>query len=153
MKLETIKHPTHTVSCVSDSMVNGFRDKITEEQYEVLKHNVYTLEKEDAIYDKYHGCGAGWVEIDPKGKFIDLQYIDDDVADTRDNGYEDRDDEYAQVLVVASQECQALYLNTGSSSQSIFSLEFHTDQLMPLILPNGNMRLLVNCSCYQLVRF
>lgn len=153
MQLETIKHPAHTVSCLSESMAKNFKDGLTREQYEILKHNVYTLEKEDVIYDKYNGCGCGWVEIDKDGKAIDLQYLSEDVVDVRDNGYADWEDEYTEVVVVDSQECQSLYLNTGDNSANVYSLEFHTDQLMPMILPNGNMRLLVNFSCYQLVRF
>ena len=151
MKIETIKHLTHTVSCVSDSMADNFKSKITKEQFEVLKHNVYSLENDDAIYDKYHGCGCGWVEIDKNGKAIDLQYLDEDVVDWReeldDDGYKMR------IGVVPSQEAQALYLNTGQKEQNDDMLEFHTEQLIPMILPNSNMRLLVNFSCYQLVRF
>ena len=153
MKKETIKHPHNTVSCVSDSMAEQFKSKVTDAQYEVLKHNVYTLEKEDNIYDDYCGCGCGWIEIDKKGKAVDLQYLNEDVIDWRDNGLDDWDDDYSQVAVVASQECQALYLNTGQKEQNVNMLEFHTDQLVPLILPNENIRLLINLSSYQLVRF
>ncbi len=147
MQIETIKHPTHTVSCVSESMAVHFENKITNKQYKVLKHNVYSLETEDSIYDKYHGCGCGWFEIDKDGKAIDLQYLDEDVVDWRET------EDGGRVAVVASQEAQALYLNTKQSEQNVDVLEFHTDQLMPMILPNGNMRLLVNFSSYQLVRF
>jgi hypothetical protein len=153
MKLETIKHPTHTVSCVSDSMADHFKYKITNAQYEVLKNNVYTLESDDVIYDSYHGCGCGWIEIDKYGNAIDLQYLDEDVVDWRDNGYNEWDDEYAEVAVIASQEAQSLYINTGQKEQNVNMLEFHTDQLTPTILHNGNIRVLVNFSSYQLVRF
>ena len=146
MKIETIKHPTHTVSCVSESMADNFKEKITTEQYEFLKNNVFTLEKEDAIYDMYHGCGCGWVEIDKDGIAVRLQYIDEDIIDMRVN-------EDEEIAIIASQERQTLYLNTSQDEQNVISLEFHTDQLIPLILPNGNFRILVNFSSCQLVRF
>jgi len=153
MKLETIKNVGNIISCVSESMAENFKNKVSKAQYQIMLHNVYTLEKEDEIFDKYHGCGGGWVEINEAGDAVELKYIDEDVADVRGNGLKEWDDEYTESIIVASQECQALYLNTGSESQSVTLLEMHTDQLMPLVLPNGNIRLLVNFSAYQLVRF
>lgn len=151
MKLETKKHFQRIVSLLSESMAEHFKDKISSSQFEILKHNVYTLEKEDVVYDKYRGCGCGWVEIDTNGKAIDLQYLDEGVVDWRedldDEGYEMR------IGIVPSQEAQALYLNTRQKEQNADMLEFHTEQLMPMVLPNGNMRILVNFSSCQLVRF
>lgn len=146
MKVETIKHPGHTVSCLSESMAEHFKNKIEKEQYEILKHNVYTLEKGDIVYDKYHGCGCGWVEIDKNGKSIDLQYFDENVVN-----WIDTDD--GEVGVVSSEKVRELYFSLGQESQNGNMLELHTNELMPFILPNGNIRLFVNLSCHQLVRF
>ncbi|CAA6807875.1 MAG: Unknown protein [uncultured Sulfurovum sp.] len=153
MKFETMKHLGHTVSMVSESMANNFKDKITNEQYEILKHNVYTIEfhKDKHLEEKYNGCGCGWTEIDKDGNFVDLQYLDEDVVDWREEL--DADEHEMEIGVVSSQEAQALYLSTGQKEQNVNMLEFHTDQLTPLILPNGNVRVLVNFSSTQLVRF
>ena len=144
MKLETIKHQAHTVSCVSESMADNFRDNITEAQYEVLKHNVYTLEEGDAIREMYHGCGCGWVEFDTFGNATDLKYINEDFLDLTD--YED------DKISIPGHKKDFIYKH-GQEEQNITMMEFHTYDLVPKILLNGSIRIFVNFSCYQLVRF
>ena len=143
MKTKIIKHEQSLVSMLSEDMAKHFQDKVTPAQYEVLKHNVYELEDGDVIYSKYSGCGCGWVEIDRDGNPIDLQYIKEEIADVREGDW----------VVASSRELQDLYLTTGQKEQNIYMLNFHTDQIAPKILENGNIRLLVNFSCYELVRF
>ena len=144
MKAETIKHPLHTVSCVSEGMADAFRDKITEAQYEVLKHNVYTLEEGDAIRDLYHGCGCGWVEIDTFGNATDLEYLAEDLIGLND---------YKDDKIVVTSDKRDFFFEEGQLMQNVTMMDFHTDELMPHILLNGSIRLFVNFSCYQLVRF
>lgn len=149
MKFKTIKHQSRIVSCLSESMADRFKDRVTGAQYNVLRHNVYTIEKGDLIEDKYRGCGSGWVEFDQEGHAVDLQYINDDVAVM---GVEYYGDEEVDIIVVPSKDKQIEYMTTGQPAQND-SLNLRTDQLAPLILPNGNIRVLVNLSSYQLVRF
>lgn len=79
MKFETIKHVDSVASCVSDSIAEQFKDKITLEQYDILVHNVFTIEEKDEVSSQYHGAGSGWVEVDAKGDVVMLHYDVDEV--------------------------------------------------------------------------
>ena len=153
MRVETTKHKQHLVSLQSREVADRWRDAVTSEQYEVLKGNVYTLEECDAVYDKYHGCGCGWVEINKKGQPVGLNYLDLGLLDVVGNGYEEWEDEYEPTAIIADDMKEACLRSECGDINNAVSIAFDEGLLEPLVLDNGNIRLLVNLSCCQLIRF
>ncbi len=144
MKLETYTNKNNTTSCKSLEVAKKYKNKVTYKQYRVLKHNTLYLEDSDEVLNKYCGCGCGWVEIDKEGRAVDLMYLDEDMTEWVRGGL---------AAIIKDNDMRLLALDNGQSEQNIGTLRFREDLLEPLILDNGNMRLLVNFSCYHLVRY
>lgn len=148
MRTKTVNLPHRKVSYLTADVAEDIKEKVSEKQYELLKHNVFNLEEGDIVVDKYSGCGAGWCEIDTEGNIVDLQYFSLEnslVASTGENFVDkfiSRDDIHRKIL-----------LHTGQKEQNMLSFNFTKEDLYPEFIEGGNIRVIVNFSNYSLHRF
>ncbi|WP_419768545.1 hypothetical protein [Arcobacter sp.] len=63
--------PNNTIPTKLHSKVE---QKLTQEQINLLKNNLFELEETDDLFDNYNGIGFGYLEVTPAGDIIDLKY-------------------------------------------------------------------------------
>ena len=72
--MKTLTRPEFGITTQTIKVAEAFKDTLTKEQYETLKHNQFTIEDKDKVIDDYRGCGCGWAEINKDGEFMKLRY-------------------------------------------------------------------------------
>jgi hypothetical protein len=124
-----------------------YKKHVTEKQYEVLKQNVFELDK-TKILNKYRGCGSGWIEIDKDGEIVDLKYF----IDRNVKIVGDIIDKYMPYIKL--REDVNIATSSGVDEQNIMSFSFENQRdFKPAILGyNKHIRLIVNFSRHNAIR-
>lgn len=140
MKMNTELTPHSEIGKIADE----FKKRVTIEQYNVLMCRSFELKKTDKIKIKTRGQGCGWVEVDKKGEFIDLYYLDEHEIYEMNRG---------DNVVIKNKEQKDIYLYTGQTRENGWILNFGLEELRPEKLYGGYIKFLVNISHDHLMRF
>jgi len=151
MNCKTTIHKDRPISQMSVLVSEEYAHLITPQQKKVLSHNVFSI-GEDPLVSHYSGCGAGWCEISKKGKLVDFKYFSETEALIK--GVQSEKTKSISDWYCSDGEIHRdRLMSSGQTNQNFYMFFFTPDDLRPRLLDNGNMRMIVNFSCFSLIRF
>ena len=150
MELKTISHLPKARTLLDKSLDYINKSPISPQQRKVLLNNAFSISCDPLSY-LYSGCGAGWCEIDKVGKLVDIKYFSKGTSLAK-SVHSDKETS-SDWFFCADDTHRELLMSSGSKDQNILMFDFSPEDMQPLLLENGNIRVIVNLSGYSLYRF